>query len=249
MNWLDRAIGSVAPARRCAAPGSGRRWPSLARGYEGARVGRRTEGWVAAGTGANAEIGPGARPAARPLARSGAQQPLRRQGGAGAGQQPGRHRHPAAGARRRCRCCQRQADRLWARVRRSLRRRRTHRLLRPAGADRPRHGRERRGAGAPPRAADRGRPAGAAAAAGAGAGSPRCQQDRRSAERRLRRAGDRVRRARPAARLLAVPDASRRGRDVPLVVASQPVPASIACCTCSTGCGRGRCAACRGSRR
>ena len=30
----------------------------LARAYEGARLGRRTEGWVAAGTGANAEIAP-----------------------------------------------------------------------------------------------------------------------------------------------------------------------------------------------
>ena len=40
---------------------------------------------------------------ARPLARSGAQQPVRGEGGAGGGQQPGRHRHPAAGAIRRCR--------------------------------------------------------------------------------------------------------------------------------------------------
>jgi len=31
---------------------------ALRRSYEGARLGRRTEGWVAAGTGANAEIGP-----------------------------------------------------------------------------------------------------------------------------------------------------------------------------------------------
>ena len=30
---------------------------ALARSYEGARVGRRTEGWVVAGTSANAEIG------------------------------------------------------------------------------------------------------------------------------------------------------------------------------------------------
>ena len=68
----------------------------LARAYEGARLGRRTEGWVAAGTGANAEIAPAIAPAARPLARPRPQQPLRRQGGDRAGQQHGRHRAVAA---------------------------------------------------------------------------------------------------------------------------------------------------------
>jgi capsid protein len=57
MNILDRAIGLVAPhaglrrARQRAAIAL------LARSYEGARLGRRTDGWVVAGTGANAEIG------------------------------------------------------------------------------------------------------------------------------------------------------------------------------------------------
>src|SRR5512132_1408398 len=72
-------------------------------------------------------------------------------------------------------------------LRGSLRRGRTDRLLRPAGADRPRHGGERRMPGARPRPADRGWAAPAAAIAGAG--SPRCQQDRRSRQWRLRRAG------------------------------------------------------------
>ena len=54
----------------------------LARAYEGARLGRRTEGWVAAGHRRQRRDRPGDRPAPRPLARSRPQQPLRRQGGA-----------------------------------------------------------------------------------------------------------------------------------------------------------------------
>lgn len=57
VNLLDRAVGWLAPqaglrrARRRAA------MAMLARAYEGATLGRRTEGWIAAGTSANAEIG------------------------------------------------------------------------------------------------------------------------------------------------------------------------------------------------
>jgi lambda family phage portal protein len=59
MGWLDRALSTLAPgaalrrARRRQALGV------LQRSYEGARTGRRTEGWVTAATSANAEIGPG----------------------------------------------------------------------------------------------------------------------------------------------------------------------------------------------
>lgn len=55
MNWLDQAIAWVSPktglqrARARAAMG-------LARSYEGAGTGRRTQGWSAGGTSANAEI-------------------------------------------------------------------------------------------------------------------------------------------------------------------------------------------------
>jgi lambda family phage portal protein len=57
MTILDRAIGYLAPhvalrrARQRAAIAL------LSRSYEGARLGRRTDGWIVAGTGANAEIG------------------------------------------------------------------------------------------------------------------------------------------------------------------------------------------------
>ena len=57
MTILDRAIGYRAPqvavrrARQRAAIAL------LARSYEGARLGRRTDGWVVAGASANAEIG------------------------------------------------------------------------------------------------------------------------------------------------------------------------------------------------
>jgi hypothetical protein len=55
MTILDRAIGTLAPhvalrrARQRAAIAL------LTRSYEGARLGRRTDGWIVAGTGANAE--------------------------------------------------------------------------------------------------------------------------------------------------------------------------------------------------
>jgi lambda family phage portal protein len=58
MNWLDRAIGAVAPGAALRRARLRQALGHLTRAYEGARTGRRTEGWVAAGTSANAEIGP-----------------------------------------------------------------------------------------------------------------------------------------------------------------------------------------------
>ena len=58
MNWLDRAIGAVAPGAALRRARQRQALGHLTRAYEGARTGRRTEGWVAAGTSANAEIGP-----------------------------------------------------------------------------------------------------------------------------------------------------------------------------------------------
>ena len=57
MNVLDRAIRWVAPASALRRARIRAAIAMLARSYEGARVGRRTEGWVVAGTSANAEIG------------------------------------------------------------------------------------------------------------------------------------------------------------------------------------------------
>src|SRR5512134_843204 len=58
MNWIDRAIGVVAPGAGLRRARQRQAMAILARAYEGAKLGRRTEGWVAAGTGANAEIAP-----------------------------------------------------------------------------------------------------------------------------------------------------------------------------------------------
>jgi lambda family phage portal protein len=58
MNWLDRAIGAVAPGAGLRRVRQRHMIDVLTRAYEGARQGRRTEGWIAAGTGANAEIAP-----------------------------------------------------------------------------------------------------------------------------------------------------------------------------------------------
>jgi hypothetical protein len=80
MDWLDRTVGFVAPATALARHRAA--MAVLARSYEGACVGRRTEGWVVAGTSANAEIGT-ALSRLRDRTRSDAQQRLRRQGGAG----------------------------------------------------------------------------------------------------------------------------------------------------------------------
>src|SRR5512134_3853495 len=57
MNWLDRTIGLLAPATALRRARQRAAIALLARSYEGARIGRRTDGWVVAGTSANAEIG------------------------------------------------------------------------------------------------------------------------------------------------------------------------------------------------
>jgi len=57
VNWLDRAVGYVWPeagVRRARA----RAAMSLARSYDAAKTGRRTDGWRSAGTSANAEVTP-----------------------------------------------------------------------------------------------------------------------------------------------------------------------------------------------
>ena len=97
MNWLDRAIGAVAPGAGLRRARQRQAMGVLARAYEGAKLGRRTEGWVAAGTGANAEIAPAIarlRDRSRDLVRNNpyAAKAVRR-----AGQQHGRHRAAAAG--------------------------------------------------------------------------------------------------------------------------------------------------------
>jgi lambda family phage portal protein len=58
MNWLDRAIGVIAPGSGLKRARQRQALGVLARAYEGAKQGRRTDGWISAGTGANAEIGP-----------------------------------------------------------------------------------------------------------------------------------------------------------------------------------------------
>jgi lambda family phage portal protein len=56
MNWLDRAIGSFAPHRAIKRLQARQALESLTRGYDGAARGRRTNGWRAPGTSADAEI-------------------------------------------------------------------------------------------------------------------------------------------------------------------------------------------------
>jgi lambda family phage portal protein len=58
MNWLDRTIGALAPAVGLRRLRQRQALQLMQRSYEGAKAGRRTDGWVTAGTGANAEIGP-----------------------------------------------------------------------------------------------------------------------------------------------------------------------------------------------
>ena len=109
----------------------------LARAYEGAKLGRRTEGWVAAGTGANAEIAPAiarlrdrSRDLVRnnPYAAKAVQALVSNMVGTGllprarAAMPELAAGRPALGGVRRL----------------GGRRRRPHRLRRPAGADRPR---------------------------------------------------------------------------------------------------------------
>lgn len=58
MNWLDRVIGAVSPGSGLKRVRQRQALRLLQRSYEGAKAGRRTDGWFTAGTGANAEIGP-----------------------------------------------------------------------------------------------------------------------------------------------------------------------------------------------
>jgi capsid protein len=60
MNWLDRVIGAVSPGSGLRRVRQRQALRLMHRAYEGAKAGRRTDGWVTAGTDANAEIGPAA---------------------------------------------------------------------------------------------------------------------------------------------------------------------------------------------
>jgi len=57
VSWLDRAIASVAPRTATRRVLARQAFEGLARSYEGAARGRRTEGWHAPGSSADAEIG------------------------------------------------------------------------------------------------------------------------------------------------------------------------------------------------
>ncbi len=73
MNWLDRAIGAVSPGAGLRRVRQRQALRLIQRAYEGAKAGRRTDGWVTAGTGANAEIAPASsrlRERARDLVRN-----------------------------------------------------------------------------------------------------------------------------------------------------------------------------------
>lgn len=58
MSWLARALTRVAPRTALLRARDRHALALLERGFEGALMGRRTDGWVTGGTGANAEIGP-----------------------------------------------------------------------------------------------------------------------------------------------------------------------------------------------
>lgn len=58
MSWLDRAIGWLSPAAGLRRQRYRHAMHVMARSYEGAKVGRRTDGWRAPGSDANAAIGP-----------------------------------------------------------------------------------------------------------------------------------------------------------------------------------------------
>jgi lambda family phage portal protein len=55
-NWLDHAIGAVAPRAAVRRLLARRSFAALTRGYDGAARGRRTDGWRAPGTSADTEI-------------------------------------------------------------------------------------------------------------------------------------------------------------------------------------------------
>ena len=245
MNWLDRAIGAVAPGAGLRRARQRQMIAVLARAYEGAKLGRRTEGWVAAGTGANAEIAPAIarlRDRSRDLVRN---NPYAAKAVHRARQQHGRHRAAAAGpggdagagragrpALVRVRGAA-DADGLtdFAGLQALI-----VRSLVESGEVLVRL-RERR--------VEDGLPVPLQLQV-LEADHLDSSQDRGAARRRLRPAGHRVRRASAG----AAPTGSIRR--IPATAAgrwSRIGCRPIACCTSSSGCGPGRCAACRGSRR
>jgi hypothetical protein len=70
VSWLDRAIASVAPRTATRRVLARQAFEGLARSYEGAARGRRTDGWHAPGSSADAEIGRAGALLARPDAGS-----------------------------------------------------------------------------------------------------------------------------------------------------------------------------------
>jgi len=58
MHWFDRMLAAVSPGAGLRRARQRQALAVLARSYDGARQGRRTDGWIAAGTGANAGIAP-----------------------------------------------------------------------------------------------------------------------------------------------------------------------------------------------
>ena len=105
MNWLDRAIGAVAPGAALRRLRQRQALGADAAGLRGSQ-GRTAHRWL----GDSRQWGQcrdraGTFEAARAIARSGAQQSLRHQGGECAGQQSGRHRDRSAGqGQAKCGC-------------------------------------------------------------------------------------------------------------------------------------------------
>ena len=207
--WLDRAIGAVAPraaVRRVLARQS---FDALTRGYDGAARGRRTDGWRAPNTSADAEIA-----VAGALLRDRMRDLVRNNPHAakavsvlvnnivGAGIIP----RAATGDEK----LDRQADRFVGGLVGAMRRRRSARLLRPADACVSRDGRGRRGAVAAAPAPLDGWARRAVAAADRRDRPAGCKPHRRSRRWRAHPPGHRVRCDRTAPGLLAVCAASGR---------------------------------------
>src|SRR5512147_1755969 len=139
MNWLDRAVGYVLPQAGLRRARHRAAMAALARSYEGARVGRRTEGWVVAGTSANAEIG-----TALVRLRDRSRDLVRNNPYAAKAVQAVVSNLIGTGILPRARSAQRDGQRSSRQavgpLHGSLRLGWPDRLLRPGGADRPRHG-------------------------------------------------------------------------------------------------------------
>ena len=148
MNLLYRVLGYVAPATALRRARHRAAMAALDRSYEGARVGRRTEGWVVAGSSANAEIGTALsrlRDRSRDLVRNNPYAGKAVQAVVsnliGTGILP-RARSGDTAVNETTTSCGPASPRPATRT--------ADRLLRSAGADRPRHGGERRVPGAHP---------------------------------------------------------------------------------------------------